>query len=202
MFALALAASALSCGHHHPEPDFVPATLSGSDTLATETLQGDRDQSSVAFSVSSAQLDHVGRFEDFRARLALDGDRPTELEIVVETGSVIADHADLTAHLRGADFFDSEHFPVATFTATSLEPVPGEPAGTYRVTGPMVFHGVERELDFPATITIGPDVVRCQASVAIHASDFDLRLAGMDADVLFDAVGLEVDLTFLRTPVD
>jgi polyisoprenoid-binding protein YceI len=163
-----------------------------------EVLAVDREHSEVGFAVARATIGHIGHFARFTATLTLDDGQPHDLEIVVRTGSVAADQPGLTEHLKSADFFDVDKFPTATFTAHGIEPMSDEDAHTHRVRGTMQLHGVDRELDFPATFEIGPQQVTGSADLDISASAFGIDYEGMAAELAEDRVRLEIELVFPR----
>ncbi|MFV8753782.1 YceI family protein [Nannocystaceae bacterium ST9] len=163
-----------------------------------ELLSADRDHSSVGFAVARATIGHIGHFARFTANLTLQDGKPVALEIVVRTGSVAADQHGLTEHLKGPDFFDVDKFPTATFTAQSIEPMADDDEGTHRVRGTMHLHGVERTLDFPATLEVGPTQVVGSAVLDISAKAFGIDYEGMAAELAEDRVRLEIELMFPR----
>lgn len=160
------------------------------------TFAADPDKSSVRFAVARATVGHIGEFEQFEATLQLAEGRPVGLTITVETGSVVADRAGLTSHLRGADFFEVEKFPTAKFTASEFTADPEAGPHGYRVRGTMVLHGVTRELEFPATLAIESDRVIGRATLDISAKAFGIDYEGMEAELAEDAVQLEIELLF------
>lgn len=179
---------------HHEEADPpAPTPLPGQVVLTA-----DREHSEVGFAVARATIGHIGHFARFSANLTLDGEQPVGLVITVRTGSVAADQHGLTEHLKGPDFFDVEKFPTATFTATRFVPLADDDESTHRVHGTMQLHGVERELDFPATITLEPTRVIGAAELDISAKAFGIQYEGMAEELAEDRVALEIELVFPR----
>lgn len=68
-------------------------------------------------------------------------------------------NAMLVAHLRSDDFFDVEHHPTATFTATNVEPIAEATAGTpnFRLHGIFTLRGISQPLQFPVLIAASDD---------------------------------------------
>lgn len=64
----------------------------------------------------------------------------------------------LIGHLHSADFFDVENHPTATFTITKIEAAT-EGEGTHTVSGNLNMRGTEKNISFPATITVQDDMV-------------------------------------------
>jgi polyisoprenoid-binding protein YceI len=59
-----------------------------------------------------------GRFDKKSGRVEIDrAARKGKVELTLETGSINTGVAPFEKHLRGADFFDVEHFPTAVFKA-------------------------------------------------------------------------------------
>ncbi len=177
-----------------PAPELAPGQ---------ELLESDRERSSVGFAVARATIGHIGHFARFDASLTLQAGKPVGLAITVRTGSVAADQHGLTEHLKSADFFDVDKFPVATFTAESIEPLADDDAeGSHRVRGTMLLHGVEAKLDFPATLSVGADQVVGSAVLDISAKAFGIDYEGMAAELAEDLVHLEIELVFPRVAAD
>lgn len=165
---------------------------------APEQLTADVTQSKINFLVSRATTGHIGHFEKFTGTLELADGHPRDLEIAVNTGSVVADQQGLTSHLQSPDFFDVDKFPTATFSAETITAVAGEDPNTYAITGTMNLHGVSGKLEFPATIEVEPNRVVGRATLDISAKAFGIAYAGMEAELAEDAVALEVELVFPR----
>ncbi|WP_417602183.1 YceI family protein [Owenweeksia hongkongensis] len=66
--------------------------------------------------------------------------------------------AKLIGHLHSADFFDVENHPTATFTITNVVPAT-EGEATHTVSGNLNMRGTEKNITFPATITVQDDMV-------------------------------------------
>jgi polyisoprenoid-binding protein YceI len=179
------------------EPTQAEESASGAEALPTDgSFKADVTSSTIGFAVARATVGHLGKFDDFEATLQLAGGAPVGLEIAVKTGSVVADRAGLTSHLLSADFFDVDKFPTATFTASEFAPDPESGPNAYVVSGTMHLHGVERKLDFPATLEIESDRVVGRATLDISAKAFGIDYEGMEAELAEDAVLLEIELVF------
>ena len=71
----------------------------------------------------------------------------SSVEATIEVAKVHSGDTARDEHLRGADFFDAEHHPTATFRSTKVEDA-GD--GTYRLTGDLTIKDVTR----PVTLDI------------------------------------------------
>ena len=66
------------------------------------------------------------------------------------------DNKDIVAHLLNPDFFDSEKFPVASFTISSHE-------GT-NLKGNLKMKGIEKNISFPIKLDIKEDTIKITSS--------------------------------------
>ncbi|GLX49097.1 polyisoprenoid-binding protein [Streptomyces hygroscopicus subsp. hygroscopicus] len=124
--------------------------MSTSNSMDTSALTGDYAidpaHSMIGFVVRHAMVTNVkGSFQDFTGTLHLDGADPTEsaATIDVRMDSVETGNADRDGHLKSADFFKSDEFPVMTFRSTKAEYLGGD---DYRITGDLSLLGVTKPL--------------------------------------------------------
>ncbi|MFR9788865.1 YceI family protein [Streptomyces sp. MB22_4] len=124
-----------------------PAQAAGPDLTA---LSGDYTidpaHTTIEFVARHAMVTNVrGGFQDFTGSLHLDGQDPTRstatLDIKME--SIDTGNADRDGHLKSADFFKIDEFPVMTFRSTKAESLGGE---DYRITGDLSLLGVTRPI--------------------------------------------------------
>ena len=78
----------------------------------------------IGFSVRHLMVSNVkGRFTGAQAQIAIDEEHPERSSVLVEveTASIDTRSNDRDAHLRSADFFHSEAYPLMTFRGTGIE---------------------------------------------------------------------------------
>jgi polyisoprenoid-binding protein YceI len=110
----------------------------------------DSTHSQATFSVKHMMISTVkGQFDVLSGKLELDEQHPENswVEAQVETASINTRDAKRDAHLRSADFFDAETYPIISFKSHKVEPVGNN---EYRVTGQLTIHGVTKEEIFHA----------------------------------------------------
>jgi len=90
--------------------------------------------------------------------------------ITIATASVDTRNARRDAHLRSADFFDSETHPEIIFTAESIRPA-GQGVA---VTGALTVRDRTEPLAFPAAGSVRDGAVWLDAEVVINRTDFGL----------------------------
>nr|AAP58612.1 conserved hypothetical protein [uncultured Acidobacteriota bacterium] len=163
----------------------------------TEALVISPENSKVEFVASKVTRSHNGSFKQFSGKIELAPNvADSHVTIDIETGSVVVDDDQLTAHLKTPDFFDVAKFPKATFSSTKIEP--GTGADNYNITGNFDLHGVKKSISFPATIKVAPDSVSVDAEFAINRKDFAIVYAGKADDLIRDNVVIKLSLKVPR----
>ena len=106
----------------------------------------DVTHSEIGFSVRHMMFAKVrGQFKAWTATIAYDPADPTQskLSVDVDTSSVDTREAQRDAHLRSADFFDTETFPKMTYVSKRIDAV-GD--GQYKVVGDLTIRGTTNEV--------------------------------------------------------
>ncbi|ANZ16094.1 YceI family protein [Streptomyces noursei] len=149
------------------------AALTGDYTI-------DPAHSSIGFTVRHAMVTNVrGSFGEHEGVLKLDGGNPaaSTAQIDVKIASIDTGIADRDGHLKSADFFDAEQFPLMTFRSNAVEQLDSE---TYRVIGDLTIKDVTRplaiDLEFngAATDVYGAQRVGFEGSAEILRSQWGL----------------------------
>ncbi|BFT75317.1 YceI family protein [Paenibacillus sp. P36] len=111
----------------------------------------DASHSSIDFSVRHMMIAKVkGTFHSFEAQIEADATdlSSADIHFQVDIGSIDTRNTDRDAHLRSADFFDSEKHPTMTFQSTQVTKT-GD--GEYALTGDLTIRGVTRPETFEVT---------------------------------------------------
>lgn len=111
----------------------------------------DASHSSIDFSVKHMMIANVkGTFHSFEAKVEADPEDLTtaNIEFHIDVNSIDTRNNDRDAHLRSADFFDSEKYPQIHFKSTGIA---AKGDGEYNVTGDVTIHGVTRSETFEVT---------------------------------------------------
>ncbi|KIL40053.1 hypothetical protein SD70_16100 [Gordoniibacillus kamchatkensis] len=140
----------------------------------------DASHSAVEFSVKHMMIAKVkGSFHEFSAEIEADPNDLTTASIRfdIDLSSVDTRNGDRDAHLRSADFFDTEKYPKLTFDATRIVK---KGDGEYDVTGNVTLHGVTRAETFAVTFEgggkdpWGNEKVGFSATGSLKRSDYGL----------------------------
>ncbi|MEU3753733.1 YceI family protein [Streptomyces olivoreticuli] len=187
-----------------------PATLAVDPALAALTGEYTIDpaHSSIGFTVRHAMVTNVkGSFTEHEGTLRLDGSDPSRstasLDVRIE--SVDTGIKDRDAHLRGADFFEAERFPLMTFRSTTARQLGGD---RYRVTGDLTIKDVTRPLSIDlefngsATDVYGNERVGFEGGAEILRSDWGLTWnAALETGgvMVSDKVKLTFDISAVKS---
>lgn len=118
-------------------------------TATTTQWAIDTSHSEVQFKVKHLMISTVtGTFKEFGAEAKLEGNdlAGARVSFWANTASLFTNDEKRDAHLRSADFFDSERFPKLTFTSTRIE---GD-GDSWRMTGDLTIKDVTK----PVTLEV------------------------------------------------
>jgi polyisoprenoid-binding protein YceI len=140
----------------------------------------DKAHTTISF-VARHMLTKVrGRFGDFDGYIEV-GENPedTRAEVEVRLASVDSGEQMRDDHLRSADFFDVERFPVMTFRSTAFRPTGGT---TFELDGDLTIKDVTRPITFQGEfVGWGPGMrgttmlAGSAKATGVEREDWDLR---------------------------
>ena len=171
------------------------------------TYVADPAHSSVGFVARHAVVTKVrGTFDDLEAVAVIDGSNlaASTVKVTLKTASVDTRQKDRDAHLRSADFFDSETYPNITFVSTSVKQVSDD---EIEVTGDLTIKDVTRPITLPLTYTgsatdpFGNQRAGFEGSVQVNRKDFGLTWnAALETGGLLvsEKVTLEFDISAIK----
>lgn len=149
------------------------------NTLTAGTWVIDPAHSTLGFSVRHLMVSKVrGRFTDFSGRLVIAEDGSASAEAEIRVDSVTTDNEQRDAHLRTADFFQAEQFPVATFKSTGFR-VKGE---DFVVDGEFTIRGVTKPVSLDVEfLGVNPGmgqgpVAGFEAKTVVNRRDFGITI--------------------------
>ncbi len=107
--------------------------------------------SAVEFSVRHLVSKTRGKFDQFEGTFSYDPAKPaaSKAQAVIKTASVNTSNEKRDAHLRNADFFNSEKFPTMIFTSTKV--LPGATAEAFKLEGTLTLLGVSKTVVLDVT---------------------------------------------------
>ena len=152
--------------------------LDGAVLPAPGSWQIDPGHADVAFTGRHFMVTKVrGRFTDVTGTVTVAEDMSdSRVEVVIGMASVESGNAARDEHLRSAELFDVEHFPVATFRSVSVEW-----AGDRGVVhGDLTVHGITRRVPLEVVFEghardpWGGERAIFSAETSINREDFDI----------------------------
>jgi polyisoprenoid-binding protein YceI len=115
-------------------------------TIPTASWELDTAHSNLHFTVTHLMVSDIeGSFKIKEATLTTPNDDFTDAVITLKTdiATIDTDNDQRDEHLRTADFFDVEKYPVMTFNSTYFKKVDNN---KYLVTGDLSFHGITKSI--------------------------------------------------------
>lgn len=140
----------------------------------------DPAHTSIEFKAKHMMVTTVkGHFNSFTGRIVGNIEDPTnaEIDVEIEAASVDTGNEQRDAHLRSADFLETETYPTITYKSTRIEQLGGD---RFKVYGDLTMHGVTREIDLDGTVNghgttpFGTQVVGLSAVGSVNRRDFGL----------------------------
>jgi len=180
------------------------ATLTSPQALTVWTI--DPSHSNVEFAVRHLMISTVkGRFNDVKGSVQADPANPSTggIDITIGVESIDTREAQRDAHLRSADFFDTEKFPAITFKSTRIE---GQ-ADSFKVSGDLTIRGVARPVVLDVTSEgrgkdpWGGERAGFAATTRIKRSDFGLtwnQLLETGGVAVGDEIKISIDVELVK----
>ena len=174
----------------------------------TSTWSIDPSHASVHFKVKHMMIAHVrGEFRVVRGTLIHNEDDigQSRLAIEIETSSIETREPQRDAHLRSADFLDTERYPLMTFHSTKIFRKSGEEVG---VEGDLTIRDVTRRVELDVE-SVSPSIkdpwgnqrMAAAARTRISRKDFGLTWnAALETGgvLVGDEVAIELDIEFVK----
>lgn len=179
----------------NPASDKPQAVTSEAAPAASAPVTGEKylitpENSKIEFIGSKVTGSHNGSFGKFTGSIDYTGQIETsKVKITIDVNSLTTDTAQLTDHLKTADFFDVAKYPQATFESTEIKAATAGGA-SHTITGNLTLHGVTKSVTFPATIAVAPDAITVNSSFALNRKDFGINFAGASDNLIRDDVAL------------
>jgi len=166
---------------------------SGTATPSAAIYDVDPVHSSVIFRIKHLSVAYFyGRFNEVAGTFAFDDRDPAHstFDLQVKVASIDTNNADRDKHLKSAEFFDLERYPLITFKSRSARKT-GE--NTLEVRGDLTLRGVTRAL----TVTV--ERSGCGAGMRGEQrcgweTTFEIRRSEFGMTALLGPVGDEVRL--------
>jgi polyisoprenoid-binding protein YceI len=169
----------------------------------TTTWTPDKAHSSVSFSVLHLGLSKVrGHFGNVDGSIQIDSADviKSSVKVTVDVTTVDTGVTARDGDLKGAGFFDVEHFPKATFVSTSVK----QNGKDLEVSGDLTLHGVTKPIVLHVEGPLGPVAGMdhkphsgYSATATIDRTAFDIG-AKYPSAVVGDEVNLTIDLDIAK----
>jgi polyisoprenoid-binding protein YceI len=176
-------------------------------TPTTTNWTLDATHSNVEFSVRHLMIATArGRFSGVTGAVVLDEENPAQssIDVTIDASTVDTREPQRDTHLRSADFFDAEHYPVIVFNSRKVERLSEE---RYRAIGQLTIRGVSRPVVLDITAEgrtkdpWGHERAGFSATAKIKRSDFGLtwnQILEAGGVAVGDEVRISVDAELVK----
>ena len=165
-------------------------TTTGTAQLSVGVWAIDPVHSSIGFSVRHLMVSKVrGDFEKFSGAIAVNEDGTPSVTAEIAVDSINTRNEQRDAHIKSADFFDAENYPVAAFRSTAVRSHDGH----HVLDGEFTLKGVTKPISLQLEFNgVNPgmgqgEVAGFEASVVLNRKDF-----GIDIDLPLETGGTVV----------
>ena len=161
---------------------------------AADAYAVDPVHSGVSFRIKHLGIGYVhGRFNNAAGTITFDRTMPEKnaVNISVKVADIDTNNADRDRHLKSADFFDVEKYPVISFKSETFRQI--DP-NTYEVSGSLALHGVTRPLTV-RVLLIGSGQDPWGGYRSGFETVFTIKRSDFGMTHMVGAVGDEVELT-------
>ena len=175
-------------------------------TTQTTTWNIDPAHSAAEFKVRHMMIANVkGHFSKLSGELSLDESNVanSSVQVSIEAASIETRDDQRNAHLKSADFFDVEKYPLLSFKSDKIKQ-----NGELSVEGDLTIHGVTRRVSFdiegptpPTKDPWGGTRVAVSATTKINRKDFGLTWnAALETGGILvgDEVTITLEAEFLK----
>lgn len=184
--------------------------LLGFGTVAAQgTYTIDAVHSNVGFKVRHLVSKTAGEFTDFEGTIVADFENldASSVEFTIQASSIDTKDEKRDGHLRSADFFDVEQYPVITFTSSKITKIDDD---SFAVAGTLTMHGVSKDIvlvvDFLGEMTaMGGTRAGYELTTTLDRKDYGVswnRALDAGGFVLGDDVEIEINLEVIKQEVE
>ena len=158
------------------------------NVFAADTYAIDAGHTTIGFSVKHMMVSNTtGQFNKYDATISYDPKdlAASSISATVDVASIDTKNEKRDAHLKGADFFDTEKFPSITFVSKTIN--------ADSIVGDLTIKGVTKEVTIPVEISgpvvtpFGSTVIGINGSFKINRQDY-----GVSWNKTLDQGGLAV----------
>jgi polyisoprenoid-binding protein YceI len=164
----------------------------------------DNAHSRLGFTIKHMGIsDFNGNFGKFETKITTSKEDFSDavVELTADVNTINTGNEMRDGHLKSADFFETEKFPILTFKSTSFKLVKGK---NYKIEGDLTMHGVTKKVTLDALHYGNAEnpqnkkvVAGFKVSGVVKRSEFGIG-AGFPAPGLSDEVNLLADLELGR----
>lgn len=173
---------------------FLLSSLFTGSAAGTESYNVDPVHTSIVFRIKHLNVAYFfGRFNGASGTIVVDREvvSNSSVDIQVKVNDVDTFNSDRDKHLKTADFFDAQKYPVIEFKSRSVKKI--DPT-TLEVSGDIMFHGAKRPLTVRVLQTGSGKDPWGNFRMGFE-TDFTIKRSEFGMDKMLNLIGDEVRIT-------
>jgi len=174
---------------------------------ATQWQLTPQEDQLLSFSATQMGNEFTGEFSDFRANIAFSPDdlEHSAVSVTVSLASAHTGEEERDETLQSDEWFNSDVFPTASFTANHFEKIPENEADEYEYIahGTLDIGGIKNEVELPFSFDIGEDGQNAstQGEATLNRMDYNLGAKSWsDEESISHSVIVEFHLALTKNP--
>jgi polyisoprenoid-binding protein YceI len=179
---------------------FLALALAAVPAMPLHAQQVVPKRSEIAFTSKQMGVPVNGRFGRFDARVVFDPDLPEAATIgfTIDLASVSLGTAEVEAEIAKPEWFDTKHFPQASFASRSIR---ATGPGRYEVSGSLTIKGRQQDVVVPVTLTRSGASATASGSFVIRRLEFGIGDGDWnDTSLVADDVRVRFSLALTGLP--
>lgn len=165
-------------------PLFVAILMAISTNAQVRKLQVEPNHSTVGFRISIAGFSEVtGKFSDFKINMDWNDEdvAASTVQAEIQATSINTGIPDRDEHLRTADFFEVDKYPVIIFKSDSIQQID---YSHFLAFGKFTMHGISKNIELPfQIIKMDGNTIGFKSRMTINRMDY-----GVGADFAHSAM--------------
>lgn len=147
---------------------------------ADDSFRLDGRNTEVTFVGTKKDGKHDGGFKEVKGTITVKENDPTtaQIKVDIDLNSMFTDNAQLTNHLKSADFFNVKKYPTAKFVSTKVE----KKGSKFDIHGKLTMNNVTKEVVIPATIEVSGPGVSLESTWEINRHDWKISYGPNQVD--------------------
>ena len=163
----------------------LPGILAAAAPAKAQEWAVDKASTQITFEGTAGGQTISGLFKEYQIEVHFDPDEPKEADIAaaIDLNSISTGQSQVDRTLAGAEWFNTETYPVASFRAVAVKRA-GE--DKYEMRADLTIKGTTKRITVPFTLDVKKGEAMARAEIVINRLDFRVGPSGPVAGAVVD----------------